>query len=80
MSKKEVKPGIYRHFKGEFYEVIGVARDCEDPSQEIVFYKGLYDHPEFGKDALWARTKSDFLEDKVSEDGAKITRFEFIRH
>ncbi len=38
----KIKLGKYRHFKGKDYEVIGVARDCENPGRELVIYKALY--------------------------------------
>jgi hypothetical protein len=37
-----IKIGKYRHFKGKEYEVIGLARDCEDPDRQYVVYKALY--------------------------------------
>ena len=33
---EETKKGKYKHFKGKFYEVIGVARDCDDISKKVV--------------------------------------------
>ena len=37
----ELQPGRYRHFKGNEYEVLGVARDSET-MQEVVVYRALY--------------------------------------
>jgi len=72
----EVKLGNYRHFKGQMYEVVGVARHSET-REEFVVYKALYDSPEFGKNALWVRPKEMFLE-KVVKDGKEVPRFEFV--
>jgi len=75
----EVKLGIYRHFKkGDEYEVLWVARDCENPQRKIVVYRGLYDHPQFGPNAVWTRDLEDFVGFKEMPDGKKVKRFEFI--
>lgn len=68
--------GRYEHYKGKQYEVIGIARHSET-SEELVIYKALYDSEEFGKNALWARPKSMFLE-TINVDGKEISRFRFI--
>lgn len=55
MEDLEIKiGGIYKHFKGNEYEVIALARDSET-LEEMVVYKGLYEHPEFGYGAIWVR-------------------------
>jgi hypothetical protein len=70
-----MKRGIYRHYKGRKYEVLGVVRHSET-LEELVLYKALYDS-EFGKDSLWVRPKAMFLE-KLVVDGREVDRFEFI--
>ena len=72
----EIKPGRYKHYKNKFYKVLGVARDA-DTLEELVVYKALYDDPEFGKDALWARKKESFLKPEIIE-GKEVERYEFI--
>lgn len=74
---KEVKSGKYQHYKGEFYEVIGVARHSET-LEELVVYRALYDSEEFGENALWVRPKKMFLEE-INVDGKKVSRFQYIR-
>lgn len=64
----DVKPGKYKHFKGNIYEVIGVAKHSET-EEEFVVYSG--------NGQLWIRPKKMFLEDVV-KDGKKIPRFDFI--
>lgn len=73
---EKIKPGKYQHFKGNFYEVIGIARHSET-LEELVVYKAKYDHPKFGKDSLWVRPKGMFLE-KVEVEGKKVSRFKYI--
>ena len=45
----DVKPGIYRHFKGNRYEVIGMANHSET-MEPMVVYRALY-----GEGGLWVR-------------------------
>ncbi len=73
---KKVKLGKYQHYKGKFYEVIGVARHSET-LEELVVYRALYDSKEFGKNAIWVRPKSMFLE-KVTVNNKEVPRFRFI--
>jgi len=71
----EIKKGIYRHYKGKLYRVLGVGRHSET-LEEIVVYQALYESEEFGKDAIWVRPLKMFIED-VEVDGKKVKRFEF---
>jgi hypothetical protein len=63
-----IKPGRYRHYKGQDYEVIGVARHSEN-EEEYVVYRQLY-----GAGELWIRPMGMFLE-SVSVEGATVPRF-----
>ena len=74
----ELKKGRYQHFKGKFYNVLGVARDCEDPKKLFVVYQALYDSAEFGKNQIWIRPLDDFLGEKELENGKKVPRFKFV--
>jgi hypothetical protein len=74
---REVKPGRYQHYKGDLYEVLGMGRDRETLA-EVVIYKGLYNHPQFGVNALWTATKGTFLED-VLVDGQLVPRFKPVQ-
>lgn len=73
---EDIKPGKYQHYKGKFYEVIGVARHSET-LKELVIYRALYDLEEFGKNALWARPKRMFSE-KVMVEGKEVPRFRLV--
>ncbi len=63
-----IKKGIYRHFKGNKYEVIGVALHSET-LEEMVVYKALY-----GENKLWVRPASMFDETVIVE-GKTVNRF-----
>ncbi len=73
---EEIKPGIYQHYKGKYYKVLGIARHSET-LEEFVVYQALYDSEEFGKNAFWIRPKKMFLE-KVFKDGKPVPRFRYI--
>lgn len=68
---KTLKPGIYQHYKGNQYEVLGVALHSET-LEELVIYKALY-----GEGLIWARPLSMFLE-TVQVEGKEIERFRFV--
>jgi hypothetical protein len=66
-----LKLGRYRHFKGNEYEVIDVARHSETMEEHVV-YRALY-----GECGLWVRPLSMFIE-QVSREGKTFARFEKI--
>lgn len=71
-----IKQGKYKHYKGNFYKVIGTVRHSET-LEELVLYKALYDSPDFGKDQLWVRPLKMFTENVVV-DGKELPRFAFV--
>lgn len=66
-----MKLGKYRHFKGNEYEVIGVAKHSETMG-EMVVYRALY-----GEGGLWVRPRAMF-EETVERDGKTLPRFAYI--
>ena len=64
----EIKPGKYRHFKGNEYQVIGTARHSET-EEELVVYRALY-----GEGGLWVRPAAMWNE-TVERDGKTFRRF-----
>lgn len=60
--------GKYRHYKGNDYEVVGVATHSET-HEPMVVYRPLY-----GERALWVRPLAMFMED-VTVDGKTFPRF-----
>ncbi len=60
--------GRYRHFKGNEYEVIGIARHSEDESP-VVVYRALY-----GDGGLWVRP-AEMWNEEVSRNGVTFKRF-----
>ncbi len=66
-----IKPGRYRHFKGNEYDVVGVAKDSET-LQTVVVYRALY-----GEQGLWVRPLEMFAE-LIERDGKTIPRFQYV--
>ena len=64
----ELKPGIYRHFKGNLYELIGIAKHSET-LEPMVVYRALY-----GEGGLWVRPASMWSE-IVEKEGYRGPRF-----
>lgn len=67
----EIKIGKYRHFKGNEYEVIAIAKHSET-TEDYVVYKALY-----GDGGIWVRPASMWNE-TVERDGATYKRFTYI--
>ncbi|KAA8734406.1 DUF1653 domain-containing protein [Acinetobacter qingfengensis] len=68
-----ISTGIYRHYKGNLYQVFSVAKHSET-QEELVIYQCMY-----GDYSLWVRPLEMFLEMVTLEDGQKIPRFESIQ-
>lgn len=66
---KTILPGRYRHFKGNEYEVVGIAKHSET-LEPMVVYRALY-----GEGGLWVRPASMWNE-IVTRDGKTFPRFE----
>ena len=67
----ELKTGKYRHFKGNEYEVIGLARHSET-EEPMVVYRALY-----GEGGLWVRPLSMWNE-QVDRDDYHGPRFIYV--
>ena len=69
MQKLQI--GRYRHYKGNEYEVLGIARHSES-EEELVLYRPLY-----GEGGNWVRPLAMFCE-QVEVEGKQLARFAFI--
>jgi len=72
----EITPGLYRHFKGTLYRVIGVFKNSES-LDDLVVYQGLYHSKDYGPHPRWARPASMFTEE-VIRDGYNGPRFQYL--
>ena len=66
-----VAGGIYRHYKGNLYTVIGVAKHSET-LEEMVVYRA-----EYGEHGLWVRPRAMF-EETVEVNGETVPRFAYV--
>ena len=62
-----IRPGVYRHFKGNLYRVLFTARHSET-LEEMVVYQALY-----GENGCWARPAAMWQE-TVERDGYRGPR------
>lgn len=68
---EEIKIGKYRHYKGNEYEVLYLAKHSET-LEDMVVYRALY-----GEYGIWVRPASMWNEEVV-KDGKTYKRFEYI--
>ncbi|MFH0912136.1 MAG: DUF1653 domain-containing protein [Patescibacteria group bacterium] len=66
-----LKSGRYRHYKGNEYELVGIAKHSET-LEDLVVYRALY-----GNNDLWVRPLKMFIEE-VEIDGKTIPRFGYV--
>jgi hypothetical protein len=66
-----VRPGRYRHYKGNEYVVLGLARHSET-GEEFVVYR-----QDYGERGMWVRPRGMFQE-IVERDGVGLPRFQFL--
>jgi len=69
----EFKPGRYRHFKGNEYELLSLARHSET-LEEMVVYRALY-----GDGGIWVRPARMWNE-TVDHNGVSLPRFTYIEN
>ena len=67
----EIKKGKYRHFKGNVYEVVAIAKHSET-LEDMVVYRSLKNEND-----VWVRPLSMWLE-AVEHEGRTVTRFTYI--
>lgn len=72
LAPNVIKQGIYRHYKGNLYQVLHTARHSET-EEWLVVYRALY-----GDYGVWVRPLTMFCE-RVEIDGKTLPRFELIQ-
>ena len=65
---RTIPPGRYRHFKGNLYEVLAIARHSET-LKPMVVYRALY-----GEGGVWVRP-AEMWNETITRDGKTFQRF-----
>lgn len=68
----KITTGIYRHYKGNLYQVLHIATHSET-HEKLVVYRALY-----GEYGVWVRPVAMFCE-MVQVDGQSVPRFELVQ-
>jgi hypothetical protein len=75
-----MKLGKYKHYKGNYYQVLGVVHNTET-REKMVLYRALYECPDLKDDYgdyPWFVRPYDMFNEDVEIDGAKVPRFEYV--
>lgn len=73
LKMNSMRPGIYQHYKGQYYKVFGTCKHSES-GEIFVYYQALYENYEY-----WVRPLDMFLEN-VEWNGENIQRFKFVEN
>ncbi|PAJ73413.1 hypothetical protein CJF42_15990 [Pseudoalteromonas sp. NBT06-2] len=63
-----IKLGRYRHFKGNFYQVLHLAKHSETQELLVVY------QPEYGEKEIWVRPL-DMFDEMIEREGKTLKRF-----
>ncbi|MEW6992392.1 DUF1653 domain-containing protein [Colwelliaceae bacterium 6441] len=66
-----LRTGRYQHFKGNFYQVLYIAKHSETNEYHVVY------QPEYGEKEIWVRPLSMF-DETIERDGETLKRFKYI--
>lgn len=69
--------GIYRHYKGNLYEVMGIVRHSES-LEPMILYKPIGESNKDSAPAYWVRPHAMWGELVELESGKKVLRFERV--
>ncbi|QLG87347.1 DUF1653 domain-containing protein [Chitinibacter bivalviorum] len=73
MNKPQLDTGLYRHYKGQLYEVIDLAQHSETEEWLVVY------RPQYGERGLWVRPLAMFIEE-VEVNGTRQARFAKVKN
>ena len=67
-----IEKGTYQHFKGNYYQVLHIARHSETEEYMVVY------HPQDKPEDIWLRPLDMFVQ-TIEREGKHLERFKFIR-
>ncbi|WP_019027847.1 DUF1653 domain-containing protein [Colwellia piezophila] len=67
-----LKIGTYQHFKGNYYQVLYIARHSETEEYMVVY------HPKDNTEDIWLRPLAMF-DETIEREGKQLKRFSFIK-
>ena len=70
-----IKPGKYQHFKGNYYQVLHIAKHSEN-EEYMVVYLPLYDDAQ-GNREIWVRHLAMF-DETIERNGKNLKRFAYV--
>lgn len=74
----KIRPGVYRHYKGKYYDVYGEAISAGNEDSGTEVFAVIY-RPQYGdKRLIYYRLKTEFME-SVTVEGETMPRFVFVR-
>lgn len=73
MNQPTIRPGVYEHYKGKKYFVLGMSRNTET-NEVCVVYRPLYetDWPHL------VHRNAEMFSENVTVDGRQVPRFRFV--
>jgi hypothetical protein len=75
--KHRLKSGIYKHYKGGFYKLVGVGRMDDEGMVEYAVYREISRGLETGEGPLWLCLVAEFTEE-VEFRGKTTPRFQYV--
>ena len=72
MKNEFIQGAIYRHYKGNLYKALYIAKHTET-EEPLAIYQALY-----GEHGIWARPLAMFLDEVTLPDGSVVPRFALV--
>lgn len=66
-----IKLGRYQHFKGNYYQVLHIARHSENEELMVVY------QPQYGDNDIWVRPLAMF-DETIERNGKTVKRFSYV--